>query len=178
MNGEFDLLGDHVEFKPKKAMASEMFRYKVKLEKGANEDDTENLFYSRQEYAQVSKALGDCRFNIIDCSGPEKGKLRLGHAIGSITKRVKTRSKTRSNGRGGHRRRHNKPKAKFMVEGDIVLIQLRSRKEKIVDIIDVYNQDDTRILKREGEIGEDIIENEDKEDGEEGGDDGFIFEDI
>jgi len=141
-------------------------RFKVKFDGKDGKD-----FHFRQEYCQVGKSLGDCRFQLLICSGIESGREIIGHAIGSITKRSSNRSR---NKRGGKHR----PKPKWINHNDIVLIQLRGEKEKVCDIIDVYTESESKILLKAGEFSENVVirDSDDSQDGDD--DTGFVFEDI
>ena len=93
-----------------------------------------------QEYAQVTKAYGNGRFetNCID------GKIRLGHARGNLKK-----------------------KKMFVKVGDLVLVSLRDFEDGKCDILYIYNQKEVKLLKNRGEIPntikEDLMQENEKE---------------
>ncbi len=80
-----------------------------------------------QQYAVITKMLGDCRVNLRYIN--DKGKLveTMGVIRGKLRKRV------------------------WMNEGSVVLVAQRDF-DKRVDIIDKYSDDNVRKLKRRGEI--------------------------
>jgi len=84
-----------------------------------------------QEYAQVLKVLGNGRYeaNCFD------GKTRLAHARGSLKK-----------------------KKVFVKLGDVVIVSLREFEDAKCDIIHVYNQKEIKVLKKMGEIPENVTD--------------------
>ena len=94
-----------------------------------------------QEYAQVTKTLGNKRFELTCFDG----KTRLGHARGSLKK-----------------------KKVFVKLGDVVLVSLREFEDAKCDILDVYTQKEVKSLKSYGEIPntvrDDLVENTVEED--------------
>lgn len=101
-----------------------------------------------EEYGQVTKLLGDGRF---ECQCVD-GVKRVAHVRGKMRKRV------------------------WIANGDVILVSLREFENDKCDVISKYNEDEVRKLKKEGEIPESIIlPNEgDKVEGE---NDDIVFED-
>mmetsp|Transcript_21833 Transcript_21833/g.32423 ORF Transcript_21833/g.32423 Transcript_21833/m.32423 type:complete len:144 (-) Transcript_21833:36-467(-) len=77
-----------------------------------------------QEYAQITKILGNCRFEGFCFDG----RNRLLHVRGKFRKRV------------------------WINRDDIVLVQLRDYQDEKADIIHKYNADEVRRLKKSGEL--------------------------
>ena len=73
-----------------------------------------------QEYALITKALGNCRFEVMCFDG----KSRLATMCGKMRKRV------------------------FVNQGELVLVSLRDWQDSKCDIIDKYNQNDIQKLKQ------------------------------
>ena len=74
-----------------------------------------------QEYAQITKALGNCRFEVLCFDG----KSRLATMCGKMRKRV------------------------FVNQGDLILVSLRDWQDSKCDIIDKYNTNDVQKLKQQ-----------------------------
>ena len=74
-----------------------------------------------QEYAQITSALGNCRFDVLCFDG----KSRLATMCGKMRKRV------------------------FVNQGEIVLVSLRDWQDCKCDIIDKYNPNDVQKLKQQ-----------------------------
>ena len=87
-----------------------------------------------QEYGQVTKLLGNCRFDV-DCLD---GKSRLCHVRGVLRK-----------------------KKVFVKLGDLVIASLRDFEDGKADIIHVYHKNEIHKLKNLGEIPESVRINED-----------------
>lgn len=81
-----------------------------------------------QQYAQIKKCQGNCRFQLFVFDGKE----RLGILCGAMRKR------------------------KFVNLMDVVLVSLREFEDEKCDIIDVYDDNEVRKLKQEKEIPENI----------------------
>ena len=73
-----------------------------------------------QEYALITKALGNCRFEVMCFDG----KSRLATMCGKMRKRV------------------------FVNQGELVLVSLRDWQDSKCDIIDKYNKNDIQKLKQ------------------------------
>ena len=73
-----------------------------------------------QEYAQITKALGNCRFEVMCFDG----KSRLATMCGKMRKRV------------------------FVNQGELVLVSLRDWQDSKCDIIDKYNANDVQKFKK------------------------------
>ena len=102
-----------------------------------------------QEYAQITSALGNCRFDVLCFDG----KSRLATMCGKMRKRV------------------------FVNQGEIVLVSLRDWQDSKCDIIDKYNANDVQKLKQKKCIP-DFIKLEEKkviDDDDEDDNNGFIF---
>ena len=103
-----------------------------------------------QEYAQITKALGNCRFDVMCFDG----KSRLATMCGKMRKRV------------------------FVNQGEIVLVSLRDWQDSKCDIIDKYNPNDLQKLKQKKCIP-DFIKLEEKkvidDDDEQDDNNGFVF---
>lgn len=84
-----------------------------------------------QEYAIVTKALGDCR---LQCRLPN-GETKIAHIRGAMRNKAKSR----------------------VITGDMILISEREFESGKVDVIDLYSKDDIRTLKKLGEIDESFI---------------------
>lgn len=102
-----------------------------------------------EEYGQVIRMLGDARLEIQCIDGVK----RIGHIRGTMRKR------------------------KWIANGDVVLVSLREYENEKCDVIDKYNEDEVRKLKKAGEIPESINlpEQEDKHKNEDNGDN-IVFE--
>ena len=98
-----------------------------------------------QEYAQVTKLLGNCRCTVFCIDGME----RLAHIRGTMTK-----------------------KKQWVKIGDIILVSLREFEQSKCDVIYLYNLKEARRLKNLGELPEnikineniDLVEKEEEED--------------
>lgn len=98
-----------------------------------------------QEYAQVTKLLGNCRCSVLCVDGVE----RLAHIRGTMTK-----------------------KKQWIKVGDLVLVSLREFEQNKCDVIYLYTLKEARRLKLLGELPQDIkinenmdlLEKEDEED--------------
>ena len=77
-----------------------------------------------QEYAQITKALGNCRFEVLCFDG----KNRLATMCGKMRKRV------------------------FVNQNDLILVSLRDWQDSKCDIIDKYTTNDVQKLKQGGHI--------------------------
>ena len=86
-----------------------------------------------QEYAQITKALGNCRFEVLCFDG----KTRLATMCGKMRKRV------------------------FVNQNNLVLVSLREWQDSKCDIIDKYNDSDVQKFKQKKLIP-DFIKLEDK----------------
>ena len=82
-------------------------------------DDNES-----QEYAQITKALGNCRFEVLCFDG----KKRMATMCGKMRKRV------------------------FVNQNDLILVSLREWQDSKCDIIDKYTTNDVQKLKQGGHI--------------------------
>ena len=125
-----------------------------KKSKKVKENDVEReLIYKdvdeSQEYAQVIKLLGNCRCELQCIDGIS----RLGHIRGSMTK-----------------------KKIWISVGDIVLVSLRDFEDKKCDILYLYKNKESKTLKKEGHLPENIKINEDLAVNTENEDIGFDFE--
>lgn len=102
-----------------------------------------------QEYAQITRCLGNCRFTVMCFDGKE----RLATMCGSMRGR------------------------KFINQNDIVLVSLREWQDEKCDIIDNYNDNHTKKLKSQGLIPDSIKLDFDKSNDLELDDDnlGFVF---
>lgn len=85
-----------------------------------------------QEYAQITKMLGNGRIEV-SCFDGEK---RMGHIRGKLRKKV------------------------WMSQGDIILVSLRDFQDGQCDVIHKYNSDEARTLKNVGELPENAKINE------------------
>lgn len=121
---------------------------KGKKAKDNNEIERELVFKDieqYQEYAQVTKLLGNCRCTVSCIDGAEK----LAHIRGTMTK-----------------------KKQWIKSGDIVLVSIREFEQNKCDIIYLYNLKEARKLKIMGELPSnikinenvDLTEKEDEED--------------
>ena len=98
-----------------------------------------------QEYAQITKLLGNCRCSVLCVDGVE----RLAHIRGTMTK-----------------------KKQWVKVGDLVLVSLREFEQNKCDVIYLYTLKEARRLKLLGELPNDIkineninlLEKEDEED--------------
>jgi translation initiation factor 1A len=102
-----------------------------------------------QEYAQITKCLGNCRFTVMCFDGKE----RMATMCGGMRKR------------------------RFVNMNDIVLVSLRDWQDAKCDIIDSYDDNLTRKLKDKGLIPDSIkLDTDNKQDiDEEDNDLGFVF---
>jgi len=88
-----------------------------------------------QQYARVTKRLGDGRFEL-QCFGD--GQSRLGHVRGKLWKRV------------------------WVVPHDLVLVSLRTFQDQKVDIVHKFTGDEERHLCRMAEIPQSALVDDDK----------------
>ena len=102
-----------------------------------------------QEYAQITKALGNCRFEVMCFDGKE----RLATICGGMRKR------------------------RFVNQNDIVLVSLRDWQDEKCDIIDNYDDNLTKKLKSKGLVPDSIKLDLDKSNDLDLDDDnlGFVF---
>lgn len=121
--------------------------------RGKNENETEKreLVFKEdgQEYAQVTKMLGNGRLEAMCFDGTK----RLCHIRGKLRKKV------------------------WINQGDIILVGLRDYQDAKADVILKYNPDEARNLKAYGEIPESAKINENPT-GDAFGDDEIAFEDY
>jgi len=103
-----------------------------------------------QEYAQVTKMLGNGRLKAMCFDGVE----RLCHIRGKLRKKV------------------------WIAQSDIVLVGLRDYQDAKADVILKYSPDEARNLKSYGEFPESVKINETVTFGEANLDDGIDFEDC
>jgi translation initiation factor 1A len=103
-----------------------------------------------QEYAQITKCLGNCRFDVLCFDG----KARMASICGKMRKRV------------------------FVNAHEIVLVSLRVWQDSKCDIIDKYNASDVQKLKQNNLIPKFIKLEEKNDDEDEVMDDnlGFVFD--
>jgi len=99
-----------------------------KAKKIVNSDVERKIIFKEpgQEYAKVTKMLGDCRVTL-DCVD---GKTRLGHIRGSMTGRKKV----------------------YINPGDTVLISHREYQDAKADIIHLYTKKEVKQLCSFGEV--------------------------
>ena len=105
-----------------------------------------------QEYAQVNKMLGSGRLEAFCFDG----KTRLCHIRGKMLKK------------------------NWIIVGDVILIGLRDYQDSKADVIHKYSAEDSRKLKSQGEIPDNIAVN-DKTNNDDNSNDNnvpFVFEDI
>ncbi|ETS74263.1 hypothetical protein G7054_g9931 [Neopestalotiopsis clavispora] len=104
--------------------------------RGKNENDNEKreLIFKEdgQEYAQVTKMLGNGRLETLCFDGTK----RLGHIRGKLRKKV------------------------WINQGDIILLSLRDYQDEKGDVIMKYTADEARSLKAYGELPESAKINE------------------
>ena len=102
-----------------------------------------------QEYAQITKCLGNCRFTVMCFDGKE----RLATICGGMRKR------------------------RFVNQNDIVLVSLRDWQDEKCDIIDNYDDNLTKKLKSKGLVPDSIKLDSDKPNDLDIDDDnmGFVF---
>merc|ERR1711994_291519 len=103
-----------------------------------------------QQYAQVTKMLGNGRLTAMCFDGVE----RLCHIRGKLRKKV------------------------WIAQSDIVLVGLRDYQDAKADVILKYSPDEARNLKSYGEFPESVKINETVTFGEEGHDDEIEFEEM
>ncbi|KAK9457135.1 hypothetical protein V1511DRAFT_508577 [Dipodascopsis uninucleata] len=110
--------------------------------KNENDDEKRELIFKEdgQEYAQVTKMLGNGRLEAL-CFDGEK---RLAHIRGKLRKKV------------------------WINQGDIILLSLRDFQDGQADVILKYNADEARSLKNYGELPETAKINETDTYGHEG----------
>ena len=102
-----------------------------------------------QEYAQITKCLGNCRFTVMCFDGKE----RMATMCGGMRKR------------------------RFVNQNDIVLVSLRDWQDEKCDIIDNYDDNLTKKLKSKGLVPDSIKLDSDKQNDLDIDDDnmGFVF---
>ena len=102
-----------------------------------------------QEYAQITKCLGNCRFTVMCFDGKE----RMATMCGGMRKR------------------------RFVNQNDIVLVSLREWQDEKCDIIDNYDDNLTKKLKSKGLVPDSIKLDSDKSNDLDIDDDnmGFVF---
>jgi translation initiation factor 1A len=123
---------------------------KYKKKKQFNYDTKETRLKEKdQEYAQIKNCNGNCRFDVLCFDG----KQRMAIMCGSMRKR------------------------KFVNVHDIVLVSIREWQDNVCDIIDNYNNNDIKKLKKIKHIPENIKTSENNIEDEEIMDDnnGFKF---
>merc|ERR1712227_492243 len=103
-----------------------------------------------QEYAQVTKMLGNGRLEAMCFDGTQ----RLCHIRGKMRKKV------------------------WVGQSDIILVSLRDYQDAKADVILKYSSDEARNLKSYGEFPETVKINETVTFGEEGIDDDIEFDDV
>jgi translation initiation factor 1A len=122
--------------------------------RGKNENETEKreLIFKEdgQEYAQVTKMLGNGRLEAMCFDGTK----RLCHIRGKLRKKV------------------------WINQGDIILVGLRDYQDAKADVILKYNADEARNLKSYGEIPESAKINDTVTFLEEGLDDEIEFDEL
>ena len=91
-----------------------------------------------EEYAQVTKLLGDCR---VECLCAD-GKKRVAHVRGKMRKRI------------------------YIANNDIILVSLREFEDDKCDVVEKYKEKEISKLKKEGELPESMVLP--SKDGEEG----------
>ncbi|KEI42883.1 uncharacterized protein L969DRAFT_179549 [Mixia osmundae IAM 14324] len=116
--------------------------------KNENESEKRELVFKEDEYAQVTKMLGNGRLEA-QCFDGEK---RLAHIRGKMRKKV------------------------WINQGDIILISLRDFQDDKADVIQKYSPDEARNLKAYGELPDTAKINETDAFGEEGDDADVDFE--
>jgi len=131
---------------------------KGKRNRGGVEHQRLNTKTEDQEYAVVTKMLGDCRVHLKYINKHEKLVETMGIIRGKFRRRV------------------------WINEGNVVLVALRDYDSK-VDIIDKYSDDNVRKLKKRGEIHRLLLddgtdEKVDIDRGEEEDVDGFDFDTV
>jgi len=101
-----------------------------------------------QEYAQIKKCKGNCRFDVICFDGKE----RMAIMCGKMRKR------------------------RFVKAKDIVLVSLREWQDSVCDIIDNYDENLTRKLKEKGLVPKSInIDVDNQYSSDDDGDMGIVF---
>lgn len=102
--------------------------------KNDNSGQKRELIYKEelQEYAQITKMLGNARLEV-SCFD---GNKRMGHIRGKLRKKV------------------------WMGQGDIILVSLREFQDDQCDVVHKYNSDEARTLKNVGELPENAKINE------------------
>lgn len=123
-----------------------------KHKRNKKQDDTfeKNLRLKEegQEYAQVIKCLGNCRFNVLCFDGKE----RMATMCGTMRKR------------------------RFINQDDIVLVSLRDWQDAKCDIIDNYDENLVRKMKDKGLVPDSIKLDVDKQYSDDDDDNlGFVF---
>lgn len=120
--------------------------------KNENESEKRELVFKEdgQEYAQVTKMLGNGRLEALCFDGAK----RLCHIRGKLRKKV------------------------WINAGDIILLGLRDYQDGKADVILRYNPDEARSLKAYGELPESVKVNDTVIFGVEGEEDEIQFDDI
>jgi len=123
-----------------------------KHKRNKKQDDTfeKNLRLKEegQEYAQIIKCLGNCRFNVLCFDGKE----RMATMCGTMRKR------------------------RFINQDDIVLVSLRDWQDAKCDIIDNYDENLVRKMKDKGLVPDSIKLDVDKQYSDDDDDNlGFVF---
>ncbi len=105
-----------------------------KQKKTGNDEENRKLILkdevNLQEYAQITKVLGNGRFEV-NCFD---GKTRLANIRGSMRRKV------------------------WVKTGDVIIVSLREYQDGRCDIIYLYKQKEVRTLKKMGEIPESVNE--------------------
>lgn len=107
-----------------------------KAKKGKNQQESKELIKKdsdEQQYAKITKVLGNCRFELISL---DDGKKRTGHMRGKLKKRAWTRL------------------------DDVVLISLRDFQDDKCDIIHKYEPGEVKELFKLGELKEMVVQKE------------------
>ena len=92
----------------------------------SNDNSVLRLKEDGQEYAKVTQCKGNCRFNVDCCDGISRAAI----LCGTMRKR------------------------KYINQGDLVLVSIRDFQDNICDIIDSYDQNQSKKLKKEKHIPE------------------------
>lgn len=102
--------------------------------KNDNGGQKRELIYKeeQQEYAQITKMLGNGRIEVSCFDGIK----RMGHIRGKLRKKV------------------------WMGQGDIILVSLRDFQDDQCDVVHKYNSDEARTLKSVGELPDNAKINE------------------
>ena len=124
-------------------------KHKRKKKQNDYVEKTLRLKEEGQEYAQITKCLGNCRFTVMCFDGKE----RMATMCGGMRKR------------------------RFVNQNDIVLVSLREWQDEKCDIIDNYDDNLTKKLKSKGLVPDSIKLDSDKPNDLDIDDDnmGFVF---